>query len=624
MARDLVLEVVEQVRGNALGEAARDLDQLAGKTDTAAGAARDYTADLKTLEARIEASRAKIRALGVEFVATQDKMLGRDLRSERGILRQLERIRADLADATDVGVDAQLGRVAQAAAQAGGRAGGAFASGFLRNIGHLPSQTRGVLLVGVVGGLAALSPVIGAAVSGAVIGAVGAGGIAGGIAAASRDPRVRTAAAEFSATIAEEFFSGGQAFVQPTVAALHILQDAFSDLDLGDSWARVAPYVTEIAEGIAGMGREFMPGFNRALDKAGPALGILADRLPQIGDALGDMLTDISESKGALEGWAYTLQLVEDTIRVTGTVLGWLGDRFHEAVRFAAWFSGVLEDIPLPWMDQNMAGLNDKFEEILAASGRATEGLRQHGSGVRDLVGRYMELSQTFEDYLGFALGVDQANLRVAENLLRLKQTLRENGKDWREATEAGQANRQALLNMVAALIEQREATIRAGGSAHDATAQFEAQLNTLQELAVKAGISRDALRDLVGDYHVRIVADVVGTGRPGGQFFAGLDGFAAGGFPPVGEPFWVGEAGAELMALTPRPRVFSHQESQAMASASAQTSRQVAQALAEIKGILRELKTGQPPPVVNIYAPETMSPRELSAVVARELAWNS
>lgn len=99
MARDLVLEVIEQVRGNALGEAAKDLDQVASKTDIAAGSARDYSAELKSLDTQISATRLKIRDLGAEFATTNEKATSKELGGERSLLRQLERIRKELEDA---------------------------------------------------------------------------------------------------------------------------------------------------------------------------------------------------------------------------------------------------------------------------------------------------------------------------------------------------------------------------------------------------------------------------------------------------------------------------------------------------------------------------------------------
>src|SRR5687768_14949820 len=99
MARDLVLEIVEQVRGNALGKAADDLDKVADRTDKAADSAKDYTGTLKSLDGQITSTRLKIQELGAEFAATNDKVTGKDLKKERSLLSQLEKIRKELEQA---------------------------------------------------------------------------------------------------------------------------------------------------------------------------------------------------------------------------------------------------------------------------------------------------------------------------------------------------------------------------------------------------------------------------------------------------------------------------------------------------------------------------------------------
>lgn len=67
---------------------------------------------------------------------------------------------------------------------------------------------------------------------------------------------------------------------------------------------------------------------------------------------------------------------------------------------------------------------------------------------------------------------------------------------------------------------------------------------------------------------------------------------------------------------------MFSHQQSQSMAAGGVATARQTAEALAEISQTLKRLEQRQPT-VINVNAPEGMSPRELAAVVDREMAWN-
>lgn len=483
--------------------------------------------------------------------------------------------------------------------------------------------------------------------AGAVTGAVGVGGIAGGIAAASRDPGVRAAASEFGKSISDEFFAGGQAFVNPTIESLGILEQAFRDMDLGDSWERVAPFVTRVAEGIAGMGTRFMPGFNRALEASGPALELLAQELPEIGDALGNMLADFAESEGTLEGWHLLLGTVTAVIRSTGVVVKFLGDEFHRSLEIMREFSdaalavsGALEDIP---GNEVWRRINNGLEEVRGTSHKAQRGMEgmdnatrkttfgffEQGDAAHALADAVRRLHDEYSDYLGVQMSVDQANRRVQEGLLKLRETLRENGRDWRANTEAGLENRAALSSQVEALIRQRQANIDAGMSASDATTRFEAELDALRKLAIAAGISKEALQDLVGDYFVRV--NVTTTGDAAyraaiARAISGNDrisGFQHGGDPPIGEPFWVGEGGRpELMVLTPRPHVFSHQQSQSMAAGGVATARQTAEALAEISQTLKRLEQRQPT-VINVNAPEGMSPRELAAVVDREMAWN-
>lgn len=621
MARDLVLEVVEQVRGNALDAAARDLDVVASKTDHAAGSARDYSTDLKKLETQIDATKAKIRSLGAEFVSTHEKTVRSELRGERSLLGQLEKIRKELEDAGPggLGLGSALGEAV------GTRAGKGFVTSFMDGVQELPSMLRGTLIGAVIVGAISAAPMLGAVIAGAVVGTVGVGGLVGGIAAASRDPGVRSAASDFGKVVSGEFFGGGEAFVEPTIKSLAILQDAFTDLDLGSSWAKVAPYVTKVAEGIAGLGERFMPGFNRALEASGPALEVLAEQLPEIGGALSDMLIDVSESKGSLEGWMFLLKTIVSTIKFTGEALGWLGDRFYEQIRILdIWTGGLakLVDIPV------VSDLDKWLTEVANAENRAAMGTKTYGAAVSQLNLSYLDLIDTYNDYLGMQLNVDEANQRAAESLLRFRQSLKENGKDWRTTTEEGLANRGMLLSLVQAYMQMRDANIANGQATSKANAQFQAQLDMLRQLAAQGGATKQVLDDLVGDYNINVHINaelakaLQGKGASAKAARIGdLLGFAGGGDPPTNDMFWVGEQGAELMRLGPKPHVYSHQESQAMAAGGGTSMRQVAETLAQIVTMLQILEKRQPT-VINVNATERQSPKELAAAVQREMNW--
>ncbi len=132
------------------------------------------------------------------------------------------------------------------------------------------------LIVAGTAAAAALAPMIGAMIAGAVTGAVG-------IFAASRDPRVRSAARELKATLEEEFFGGvGALFARPVVEGIGIVEDALERLDLAEVFEPLVDDVEPLARGIAGFATSLGKGLRDAFEVAGPIIDVLAERLPEL------------------------------------------------------------------------------------------------------------------------------------------------------------------------------------------------------------------------------------------------------------------------------------------------------------------------------------------------------
>ncbi|HEX6872409.1 MAG TPA: hypothetical protein VF163_15035, partial [Micromonosporaceae bacterium] len=299
MAEEITYRVTSRADSKGFNEAAKDIKRLKGETDQLSGAFDKAGTEAFEFTDALEDARRKARQLNEEFQRTGDVSLLADLRRQRSFVAELERVRK-----TSLGDALNLPKL---------------------DFSNLVSESRGMLIAGAVGLGAAASPVIGAAVAGAVVGAVGAGGIVGGIVAASGDPRVRDAWEDFTKSLSADQF-GRQAFVKPTIAAIGELQAALRDMDLGGSLAKVAPFTQMFARGIGDLGREFMPGFNAALDRAGPFLAVFADELGDTGDALGDMLDDMSSSRGAIEGLQALFDGLQGTIRWFGSTVNALSD----------------------------------------------------------------------------------------------------------------------------------------------------------------------------------------------------------------------------------------------------------------------------------------------------------
>src|SRR5262245_57271184 len=99
--RTLVLRLKEKREGNAMSQAARDLDELANRVDVTGDHTTGLTRDIKTLNAEIEKSVLRIKELNRQFAATGDTGLLGDIRKERSKVNQLKRIVEDLGKAAE-------------------------------------------------------------------------------------------------------------------------------------------------------------------------------------------------------------------------------------------------------------------------------------------------------------------------------------------------------------------------------------------------------------------------------------------------------------------------------------------------------------------------------------------
>src|SRR5262245_40004535 len=147
--------------GDQADAASRDMLGLAATTEVAkrqvddlGDQARQSAADLALLQGRLDATTARIRNLGAAYAATGDEGFLSDVRRERRLVSQIERLRADM----------------------GGRAGGGGIGnifGAIPNIGGVPGPAVG----GIAAATAALAPFLGGVLAGAVTGSLGRGGV---------------------------------------------------------------------------------------------------------------------------------------------------------------------------------------------------------------------------------------------------------------------------------------------------------------------------------------------------------------------------------------------------------------------------------------------------------------
>lgn len=572
--RDIVLELIEQRKGDALKQQAADLDRLADKTEVTSREMRKMSDESSTLNRRIEEQTTKVRALASEIERSggDDKGLFRQFRNAERDLGNLKRVAKSLEDIIpDVGA-------------AGTKAGSTFISSLSDAANAGGPELKAALVVAAVGAAMAAAPAIGAAVAGAVSAAIGAGGIAVGIAAAAQDPAVKSAAAGLKAVLMDEFTSAGSEFIQPTIAAIGLLEQAARDVDLGDMLGPLADEVPVLAEGIADMVRAMEPGLSRAFEAAVPGIEALAEHLPGVGAAFADMLAQIVESEGAVEGLGLILDSIGGLMRVTGGAVAWLSDTFQElldvvvpvadgiatAIRtvqpgFTALNTLLGNDVAVmdSWRDSGDAaeGTMGHLATTAANAALAASGL---GTANRNLVTDTEAAEAAAKTYakalddqkraldgaFSATMALDRANLDVAGATDALTRAVRDNGTSLDITKAKGRDNQRVILDQITALEGQRKAAIESGDGSEagmkKANAAFNKGIDKLVELAAKAGFSKKKLEEMAKDYKITITEyhryiDQHTTDLPPKP---GAKKKALGGRAFAGEPYTVGDGG--------------------------------------------------------------------------------
>ena len=503
--------------GDEVDEAGRDMDQLALNTAVAKKSVDDLGD--KALTATVQ-----LKVLEHQLHATGRAASGMDLTPDAG---------------------------GMAAGAGGGGAAGRRAIETTSSF-DLP-RLRTAMFTTLISGAVMASPIIGAMIAGAITGAVGLGGIAGGIGMASKDPRVRAAARNFGDDIAEEFFSGGAAFVQPTIDSLNLLEDAFKDMDLGGSFAKLAPHVTTIAAGLGNLGRNIMPGLNEMFDRFGPFAAVLADGFGDLGTQIGDFFNRLSRSQGAVMGLESAFDFLNGSIKALGVILEFLSNRYVEFIDFIIFTSGVLEDLPLPGQE-NMRRLNDEFTEMRNRVAGQAPAVNQAAGEWRSYTEAIEDANRAMEDNISLMLAQDNANLGLAEAMADFGETLEENGRHWDTSTEKGRANTRGLLDAVGAAERKRQADIRTGiqmglsaeEASNRANTAYNKTIAKLRDMAIRAGLTGKALDDLVGDYYVNVHIRTSGSFYTPPKSVLEQKGRAAGGPVDAGELYRVNELGME------------------------------------------------------------------------------
>jgi hypothetical protein len=438
MAEEIRYDVVAVGHSKGLDDTSRALRGVASDADKMGESFKRTTKETFDLDHAIAEAREEIHRIQEEVRRTGDRSLLGDLRRQK----------KDLADFM-----ALAGKAADSSGSAASKA---------MDFGGAGIRPRNALIGMLVAGAAAAAPGIGAMLAGVIAGAVGTAGVAGGILMASKDPRVRSAAQDLGRSLAAEFFRGGDAFVEPTISAMHELEDAFRDMKVPEALSVMAPLVDTIAEGFGDLGRRFMPGFNATLGRMGPFAAEAKEGMGELGETLGEFLDNITESRGAVAGLDMAFTLINGTIALLGGTIKVLSDIFMGFVHaneaaFAAmsvFFAAIGQDglakasaqMAMAWKDiaTNATDVEDPIRNAAGATESFGTAATLAEAATGHLAGALSDAHSKFLDFQGAEIGTRQA-------LFRLKEALDESNGSLSMNSQEGLAARASVLRFAEA-----------------------------------------------------------------------------------------------------------------------------------------------------------------------------
>lgn len=516
---------VEADVDGSFDRAARGLDDVAKSADKTDRSIGQLTKGHQALDAEIDKTVYSAKSLREEFARTGDIGLLKDARKLDNAAKSLQKLRVEFDKFhNDSSGSKKSGGLFNFVLDAGKATGKAIVGGVQDGVQSADKWLgeHPLLAGGIAAGITLGAPVIG----GAVAAAVGLGGIAGGILLASKDPRVGQAWGAVAKTAEDGLSKAAGVFVDPLVRGARTFNGTMNAIlpHIESDFAVLAPVAEKLFVGAGGFVERLMPGIDALTRASGPVLSMIADELPKLGAAVSMAFQDIAAGgEGGKEALHDMLVSVEGTTIAVGKLVEWT-EKLYVADR--ALFSSY-GDAKKNWQDliygQNAAvqvapAVASAFQAVTAAVGNLGPGAMLTADQMKALSGAISGTEITADTLAGQMTGklfnsimsLDQATLGFAEAQTRLSDSIQQNGHQLDIHTAKGQANRESVLAVVGANMQQYQANIAAGMSAADAAKAYDTNTAALDSQLHKAGFTQQAIDGLIGKY--RNVPDKVDT----------------------------------------------------------------------------------------------------------------
>lgn len=394
----------------------------------------------------------------------------------------------------------QAGR-ADGMGKAGAKAGQTLMQEMAMSIGRIGPKMLGLggpVAAVLVPAVVVIGSAMGAALSAAVSAGISVGVIAAGIALVARHPKIKAAFKGLGNEMISELTTSAAVFSGPLLNSVEKIRSTFRSItpDIRATFASASRYVEPLVDGLLGMARNIMPAVRRAVEGAAPVIQVLRRNLPRLGDTIGKALDTITKNApAAAAGLEYMFIFLEKIISGGAGFISFLGSTFVWLIKVGDAAATVADTLWgwVPLLGDRISSGRESIERLKGSMESAKTagedwkvGVNQLGVAQQSLADKTRAATEAANRQREAAISLYGAQTSTAEAIARANQTIKENGRTHRLATQAGRENRTAL-DQLAGSIRTEVQALKDSGAATGRVNARQAELRAKLVAAARA-----------------------------------------------------------------------------------------------------------------------------------------
>jgi hypothetical protein len=505
----------------------------------------DIKADPRKALAEIDKTEARLKALARDSATVEIKVKSEKALSDLGRFKKT------------------LGKIGDDGGDIGNTFFKSFSKSFADGAASSGAGSPLLIAGGVIGVI--MAPAIGASVGAAIAGGVGLGGIIGGIALVAKDPAIKGYGKRIGASFMEGITNSADVFKVPVLNSLNLIESASSRAAgrIGQIFRNTAPSVEGLSRSLVHVADVLGDSLVTASAHSAPALKAIGNLADGVGTAISGMITTLSkDSKQGASALDDLTDALVNTVNATTILVDGLAhikggadgfDKHIDDARFGiedffTKMSGgrVAFDITADGFTKGSAkaeAYRNKVtgtasaQDLLLLSGqkattatnslkdaqvvaavtaddvkRAQAGLTTVQNILSDNLAslggatslqsqRSAALKTAMDNLYGATMRQSDANQTYEASWDALSGSIKDNGKSLNIHTEAGRANRTALIGLFNSTNELYIADIAAGDSIARATRKHEARTEAVRKESIRLGLNKAQTEQLNNTY---------------------------------------------------------------------------------------------------------------------------